>query len=53
VKTQLIFGLVITALTLVGLLALPVVYHFALAVFGLGCVSMSLVFALLIDSMNK
>ena len=40
----------ITALTLFGLLALPSVYHFALATFGLGNALVALVFALIIEA---
>jgi hypothetical protein len=47
-KTQIVMALIITALTVVGLLVLPSVYHFALAIWGLGCASLALVFALLI-----
>jgi len=47
-KTQIVFALFITALTLVGLLALPSQYHLALAVWGLGCASLALAFALMI-----
>jgi hypothetical protein len=48
-KTQILMALALTALTLVGLLTLPSLYHLTLAVFGLGCVALSLVFALLIQ----
>lgn len=47
-KTQIALALFITVLTLVGLVALPSQYHFALAVWGLGCASLGLVFALMI-----
>lgn len=52
-KTQIIIGLFITVLTLIGLFALPEVYHFALTVWGLGCASLAMVFALLISSMEN
>jgi len=47
-KTQIWFALIITALTLFGLLALPSGYHFALATFGLGNALLAMGFALMI-----
>lgn len=52
-KTQIVFGLVITVLTIVGLLLLPTQYHFALAVWGLGCASLAMSFALIISSVEN
>lgn len=52
-KTQIVIALFITALTLTGLFVLPEVYHFALTVWGLGCASLAMVFALIISSMEN
>lgn len=52
-KTQIVFGMIITVLTLVGLFLLPSQYHFVLSVWGLGCASLAMVFALLISSMEN
>lgn len=52
-KTQIVLGMIITVLTLIGLLVLPSVYHFALAVFGLGCALFAMSFALLISVMEN
>lgn len=52
-KTQIVFSMVITVLTLIGLLVLPSVYHLALSVFGLGCALLAMSFALLISVMEN
>lgn len=52
-KTQIVIGLVITVLTLIGLVVLPSQYHLAIAVFGLGCALLSMSFALLIGVMEN
>jgi hypothetical protein len=52
-KTQIVLALVITALTLLGLVILPSVYHLALAVFGLGCASLAMAFALIIAKLEN
>jgi hypothetical protein len=46
---QIVIALAITVLTLIGLIVLPSLYHTVLAVFGLGCASLALCFALLIE----
>ena len=52
-KIQILVALAITALTLLGLLTLPSLYHLTLGVFGLGCVALSLVFALFIERVER
>lgn len=52
-KFQLLVALAITVLTLLGLLTLPSLYHLTLGVFGLGCVSLALVFALFIERVER
>lgn len=52
-KTQIVIGLFITVLTIVGLFALPSQYHFVLSIWGLGCASLAMCFALLISSMEN
>jgi hypothetical protein len=52
-KFQLLVALAITALTLLGLLTLPSLYHLTLAVFGLGCVALALFFALFIERVES
>jgi uncharacterized protein (DUF58 family) len=52
-KTQIVFGMSITVLTLIGLFLLPSQYHFVLSVWGLGCASLAMVFALFISSMEN
>lgn len=52
-RIQLLVALAITALTLLGFFTLPSLYHLTLGVFGLGCVSLALVFALFIDRVER
>lgn len=52
-RVQLLVALAITALTLLGLLTLPSLYHLTLGVFGLGCLALTLVFALLIERVES
>lgn len=52
-RAQILTALVITALTLLGLLTLPSLYHLTLGVFGLGCLALTLVFALFIERVER
>lgn len=47
-KFQLITALIVLALTLVGILTLPTLMAQAVAIFGIGCSALAIVFALII-----
>jgi hypothetical protein len=52
-KFQILVALVITILTLIGFFTLPSLYLLTLGVFGLGCVALALVFALIIEKVER